>query len=116
MIRNKQTCSVEMDEIYNERFWRLFDDLDASLDPAGPDQLYDIAAPFMTAGSRVLDIGCRDARHLIELARRYNITGIGVDPVAWHVQRAQAATAQAGLADQITIRPGRAEALPNDAG
>jgi hypothetical protein len=35
----------------------------------------------MIAGSRVLDIGCRDAHHLIELDRRYSVVGIGVDPV-----------------------------------
>lgn len=83
---------MEMNEIYSELFWRLFDDLGLSLDPAGPDELYEVAAPFMAAGKRVLDVGCRDARHLIELVRRHNIIGIGVDPVAWHVERAQTAS------------------------
>lgn len=76
--------------------------------------MYEIAAPFLTVGTKVLDIGCRDARHLIELARRHSIVGVGVDPVAWHVERAQAATQAAGLGSQIIIRSGRAESLPDD--
>lgn len=104
-------AAVDMTAIYSESFWRLFGELDISLDPAGPDQLYEIADPYLGAGQRILDVGCRDARHLIELARRYGLTGVGVDPVPWHVQRAQAALLDAGLADQITIRRGVAEDL-----
>lgn len=37
-----------------------------------------------------------------------------MDPVAWHVERAQTATKAAGLAEQVTIRLGRAEFLPED--
>jgi SAM-dependent methyltransferase len=100
-----------MTEIYSESFWRLFDDLDISLEPAGPEQLYEIADPFLGAGHHILDVGCRDARHLIEPSRGYGSTGVGVDPVPWHVQRAQAAVESAGLGDQITIRLGVAEDL-----
>ena len=102
---------VDMAEIYSKTFWNLCGDLDSSLDPAGPDQLYDIAAAYLHRGQRLLDVGCRDARHLIELVRRYDATGIGLDPVPWHVQRAQTAVAEAGLAAQITIHLGVAEDL-----
>jgi SAM-dependent methyltransferase len=100
-----------MTEIYSESFWKLFDELDSGSGPAGPDQLYEIADPYLHAGQRILDVGCRDARHLIELSRRFSSTGVGVDPVPWHVQRAQAAVEEAGLADQVTIRLGVAEDL-----
>ena len=100
-----------MPEIYSESFWRLFDELDTSPQPAGPEQLYEIADPYLCAGQHILDVGCRDARHLIELSRRYGLTGVGVDPVPWHVQRAQAAVNDAGLSDQVTIRLGVAEHL-----
>lgn len=103
-----------MTEIYSESFWHLFSELDLSLNPAGPDQLYEIAHPYLHAGQRILDVGCRDARHLIELSRRYGLTGVGVDPVPWHVQRAQAAVEEAGLADQVTIRLGVAEELAEE--
>ena len=108
-------CAVTMDQIYSEEFWRLFDDLDSSLNPAGPEQLYEVADPYMNAAHRILDIGCRDARHLIELVRRYDAIGIGLDPVAWHVERAQTAVEAAGLAGQITIRLGVAEDLAEEA-
>lgn len=62
MVRPRMVCGerasddeeigrVEMNEIYSELFWRLFDDLGLSLDPAGPDELYEVAAPFMAAGN-----------------------------------------------------------------
>lgn len=107
-------AGVDMTEIYSESFWRLFDELDISLQPAGPEQLYEIADPYLGAAQRILDVGCRDARHLIELSRRYGCTGVGVDPVPWHVQRAQTAVQDAGLNDQITIRQGSAEDLDDE--
>jgi len=100
-----------MDKIYSASFWNLFDDLDPSLSPVGPDQLYDIADPYLHAGQRLLDVGCRDARHLIEIVRRHDAIGVGLDPVPWHVQRALTAVDVAGLAGQITIRLGAAENL-----
>ena len=104
-------AAVDMTEIYSESFWRLFDELDISLQPAGPEQLYEIADPYLGAGQRILDVGCRDARHLIDLSGHYGSTGVGVDPVPWHGERAQAAVGNAGLVDQITIRLGVAEDL-----
>ena len=79
-----------MDKIYSKSFWNLFGELDSSLNPAAPEQLYDIAGPYLHAGQRILDVGCRDARHLIELVRRHDATGIGLDPVVWRVERAPA--------------------------
>ena len=102
---------MNMAEVYSMTFWNLFDDLDSSLDPAGPDQLYEIADAYLHSGQRLLDVGCRDARHLIDLVRRHDATGIGLDPVPWHVQRAQTAVQEAGLTNQITIDLGVVEEL-----
>ena len=110
-IKVVDACVVNMDEIYSNSFWKLFDELDVSLQPAGPDQLYEIADRYLDAGQRILDVGCRDANHLIELVRRYDANGIGIDPVPWHIQRAQSAVEASGLTNQITIRPGVAESL-----
>jgi len=107
-------ATVDMTEIYSESFWRLFEQLDTSLDPAGPEQLYEIADPYLGTGHRILDVGCRDARHLIELVRRYDANGVGVDPVPWHVERAQAAVDQVGFSDRIRIRLGTAEELDEE--
>lgn len=102
---------VDMADIYSESFWTLFDELDVSLDPAGPEQSYEVASSYLAVGDRILDVGCRDSSHLIELVRRYNRTGIGIDPVPWHVRRATSAVEAAGLTGQITIRLGSAEDL-----
>lgn len=103
--------SVGMAEIYNESVWRLFNELDTSLDPARPEQLDEIADPFLGKGHHIRDLGCRDARHLIELVRRYAATGVGVDPVPWCVQRARAAVVKSGLDDRIAIRLGSPDGL-----
>lgn len=91
-----------MTEVYKAEGWELFEELDVSLDPPGPQQLYDLAAPYLTGGSRVLDVGCRDAWYLIRLAERFGIRGVGIDPVAWHIERAETAIAEAGLTDRLS--------------
>lgn len=82
--------------------------------PAGPEQLYEIADQYLAAGQHILDVGCRDARHLIELVRRYGGSGIGLDPVPWHVQRATREVEAAGLTGQIMIRRGAVEDLATE--
>lgn len=91
-----------MTVVYKPEGWRLFGELDVSLEPPGPQQLYDLAAPYLGAGRRVLDVGCRDAWYLIRLAKRFGISGVGIDPVPWHIERAETAIAQAGLGDQLS--------------
>ena len=80
--------------------------LDESLDPRPADVLLDVGASLLTADSRLLDIGCRDARHLIPLVQRTGCRGVGVDPVGRNLERARAAVAAAGLDDRIEIRDG----------
>lgn len=99
---HQEAGDVEMSEIYNPQGWRLFDELDVSLEPPGPQQLYELSAPYLGPGMRILDVGCRDAWYLIRLAERFGITGVGIDPVPWHIDRATSAIAQAGLDQQLT--------------
>ncbi len=102
-----------MTTIYGPTTWDVYARLDESLDPRGPDMLYDLAAEHIADGDTVLDAGCRDAAHLIELARRHpGITGIGVEPVAIHVERAHAAVQEAGLGERITIHQGVVHDVP----
>jgi ubiquinone/menaquinone biosynthesis C-methylase UbiE len=91
--------------VYGDETWRVYDLLDQSLAPAGPDSLYDLAGSYLAAGSRLLDAGCRDAAHLVRLLQLYpGTTGVGVDPVEVHIDRAKAAIERAGV-------EGRAEAF-----
>lgn len=102
-----------MTTIYGPTTWDVYSRLDESLGPRGPEMLYDLAAEHIAEDGTVLDAGCRDAAHLIELARRHpGITGIGIEPVALHVERALAAVQEARLGDRITIHQGVVQDVP----
>jgi SAM-dependent methyltransferase len=90
--------------------------LGESLAPRSPDFLLDLAESLLTPHSKLLDIGCRDARHLIPLVERSGCSGVGVDPVNRNLQRARAAVAAAGLGERIEIRSGVMEQIdqPDD--
>lgn len=98
--------------MYSEETWRVYAFLDQSLDPRGPDMLYDVAGECIRRGAVVLDAGCRDAQHLIQLVEMYDVVGVGVDPVEVHIERARAAVAAAGLADRIEVFLGVMQELP----
>lgn len=106
---------MEMAEIYSPTSWRLFDELDVSLEPSGPDQLYDVASRHVRGG-RALDVGCRDARHLVRLAQEFGFHGLGIDPVPWHIDRARTAIETAGLADRLSVQLGAVESVRLAAG
>lgn len=72
--------------------------LDESLDPRGPELLYDLVALLeLPPGTRVVDVGAGRGTHTHELARRFGFDVVGVDP--------------APSGDALL---GRAEALPLD--
>jgi SAM-dependent methyltransferase len=98
--------------VYGEETWRVYEVLDESLGPSGPDSLYDVAGSYLAADSRLLDAGCRDAAHLIRLIQRYGATGVGVDPVEVHIERAKAAIESAGVADRADVFVGVMQHLP----
>jgi ubiquinone/menaquinone biosynthesis C-methylase UbiE len=102
----------QMSRVYSEETWSVYELLDRSLEPRGPDSLHDLAAEYLAPGAVILDAGCRDATHLIRLVRAHDATGVGVDPVEIHVTRAQAAVAAADLGERIEIVHGVLEALP----
>jgi SAM-dependent methyltransferase len=74
--------------------------LDESLDPRGPDILFDVVAGFgLPSGSVAVDV----------LADRFGFSVIGIDPVARHIEVARASAPPAGPtfarggADQIPV-------------
>lgn len=69
-------------------------------------------APYLANDARILDAGCRDAKHLVELIGRYGGTGVGVEPLAIHLDRARVAVAAAGLEAHIELREALLEELP----
>jgi ubiquinone/menaquinone biosynthesis C-methylase UbiE len=90
--------------------------LGESLAPRPPEFLLDLALSLLTADSKLLDVGCRDARHLIPLVERSGCSGVGIDPVNRNLERARAAVAAAGLRERIEIRDGVMEQIdqPDD--
>jgi SAM-dependent methyltransferase len=95
--------------VYSTETWSVYELLDRSLDPRGPDWLHARAGDYLRSGAVVLDAGCRDAAHLIRLVQANDVVGIGIEPVAIHVARARAAVADAGLAQRIEIVHGTLE-------
>jgi cyclopropane fatty-acyl-phospholipid synthase-like methyltransferase len=100
---------ARLSRVYSNETWSVYALLDRSLDPRGPDWLHARAGEYLTPGSVVLDAGCRDGAHLIRLAQAYDVLGVGVEPVAIHVERARAALAAAGLEERIRIVHGTVE-------
>jgi SAM-dependent methyltransferase len=97
---------AQMKFVYGEDDAELVALLGESLAPRPPDFLFDLALPLLTSGSRLLDVGCRDARHLIPLVVRSGCTGVGIDPVERNLDRARAAVSAAALDQRIEIRAG----------
>jgi SAM-dependent methyltransferase len=92
--------------------------LDRSLDPRGPDLLYEVADGLgLAPGTSALDVGCGEGRHTLELAQRFGWQVQGIDPVRRHIDLAEeelAGRAQGDptLADAVTFTVGTAENLP----
>jgi SAM-dependent methyltransferase len=106
---------VSVQELYE--LWaedsELREMLKQSLKPRGTDWLLELFASLgPRAGDVLADVGCRDARHSIRLAREHRLRGYAFDPVPLHVERARAAAEAAGV--DLTVLVGRIEALPLD--
>jgi SAM-dependent methyltransferase len=71
--------------------------LDESLEPRGPDMLFDMAAELgLGADDLVLDAGCRDGRHMTELAKRFGCRPVGIDLVEANLRLRREVIAAAG--------------------
>lgn len=83
--------------------------LDQSLDPRGPDQLFDLVADLgLPPGAVALDVGCGEGWQALQLYRRFGFRVTGVDPVPRHIEQARAAAGPDGPVFEV----GRAEDLP----
>jgi ubiquinone/menaquinone biosynthesis C-methylase UbiE len=91
--------------------------LDRSLQPRGPDMLYDkMGALGLSQDHQLLDIGCRDAAHTCQLARWFGCQALGIDPVAYNIVKANTLITEHGQTGQVRVVEGRIEAIPADAG
>src|SRR5687767_268277 len=111
-----------VEEIYGER--EVSDEvveaaLDSSYSPRSPEMLFDIVGRLgLRTGHRLLDVGSRDGRHLIELAARFGCRATGVELVRANLdrgrERVRSSVEHRGLG--IEVVQGRVEALPFSSG
>lgn len=115
---NSSFLSLSQHDSYDRIEEQFNDTLDQSLDPRGPEMLYDVVADLgLQAGTVALDVGCGKGRHTIELAKRFRLSVLGVDPVARHIDiatrdLAHEAVADPGLGNAVSFELGSAEELP----
>lgn len=109
-----ETWRQLVDSFYTDQIEQFYEGdvgavLDESLDPRGPDMLFDLAAELgLTSSSLVLDVGSRDGRHLVALQERFGCAAIGVEPAAANLRRMRRSYPSAAL----DVARGVAEALP----
>ena len=98
--------SDEIEEFYEQG---LDKQLDESLDPRGPDLLFEIAGELGLAGaSRVLDVGSRVGKQMLELRSRFGAAVVGVEPAPANLRRMKRTSPDVPLAVVRAI----GEALP----
>lgn len=92
--------------------------LDITLNPRGPELLYDLVRDLrLPHGASVIDLGCGEGKHTLELASRFGFRVLGVDPVERHIELANKAlsdmaTRHSDLRGQVRFELGAAEAIP----
>jgi len=110
-----------LDEFYDD-YPRIEADfqaaLDESLNPRGPDLLYEMVIKLqLSPGANVVDLGCGEGQHSIRLAERFEFAVHGIDPVPRHIELAneglgKAAKQNAELSKRVRFELGVSEALP----
>jgi SAM-dependent methyltransferase len=108
-----------IEQLYGE-FWgsghrRARELIQTTLHPRDDESLYDLFAQTGCGpDDLIFDIGCRDAKHAIELARRFGCRVTGIDAVPYNIAIASELITNWSLEGQISVIEGRIEALPYD--
>jgi SAM-dependent methyltransferase len=90
--------------------------LDESLNPRGPDYLYELVLQMgLPAGARAIDLGCGDGAECVQLATRFGFAVLGIDPVAYHIDLGTKAAAEHPRLD-LDFVLGTADSAPVDVG
>lgn len=102
-----------VEQLYGEIWAEEGPALDESLNPRGTDWLFEAFAELgPQPGELVVDVGARDAKHAIQLARTHGLRAIALDPVANHVELARRAAAEAGA--EVEVVQAGIEDMPVD--
>ena len=102
-------------EIWGKPDAELRDDIIKSLNPRNPAMLYDeFRGLDIRPDAEVLDVGCGEARHAVELARKFGCRVVGIDPIPLHVEKARNFIFNVDLRHQVEVKLGCIESLPLD--
>lgn len=92
--------------------------LDQSLNPRGPELLYQIVEKLgLPPKADVLDLGCGEGKFSVELAKRFGFQVTGIDPIPRHIQisagrRDDAAKSNPEVSESVRFELGAAEEIP----
>jgi SAM-dependent methyltransferase len=100
---------VEFDDV-EEAFHT---ELAQSLDPQGPDALYDLVASLgLPPNAFALDVGCGKGEHALELARRFGLRVLGIDPVETQLPVDEPLVRfERGVAEELPVDNGSADLI-----
>ena len=98
--------SDEIEEFYEQGKDKV---LDESIDPRGPSFLFDVAGELGTSpNTRVLDVGSRIGKQMIELRERFGCKVVGVEPATGNLARMRRTYPD----EALTVTRALGEALP----
>ena len=85
-------------------------ELDDSLNPRGPDFLFQLVRSTLAHAACALDVGYGEGQDTLRLAERFNFRATGVDPVERHIAVANNAlvTGHSNLVGRVSFKIGRA--------
>lgn len=111
--------STFLGQFYDDypRIEAAFEDaLDESLNPRGPELLHEIVAKLgLPPETMVLDLGCGEGQHSIQLAEEFHVAVHGIDPVPRQIELANerlAAKRNPELSKLVRFELGAAAAVP----
>ena len=91
----------------------FFSIVDSSLHPRSPDVLFDKLGTLVdgVTEARVLDVGCRGATHMCEIAERFGALVWGIDLAESSVELAVKNIAESGLSERVSVARGDIQSL-----
>lgn len=109
--------AISVQQLYGEIWGAECPELEArlntSLSPRSSRMLYErFGALGVSDSDTVLDAGCRDAHHAIELVKRFGCHVVAIDPIPLHIANAKASVHSAGQDDRVTVLEASIEDLP----
>ena len=91
--------------------------LNASLNPRGPESLFDYLGDFaLGRESVVLDLGCNMGDFSFALNQRFGCRVVGVDIDPYYIEQAEKRARNDGSEQSVSFRVGSAENIPAESG